>query len=86
MSEFGSLSLGIGEMGFATCYIVNGMNILNWLEGCVQITYEERSDLIQVCEEKSELIQVYLSNLHHMDAPQGLGRDHVIPPLVACHQ
>lgn len=41
----------------------------------MQITYEERADLIRV----------YLNNLHHMDTPLGLGRDHVVPPLVACH-
>lgn len=47
MSEFVSLSLGISEIGFAMCYIVNGMNILNWLGGRVHITYKERSDLIK---------------------------------------
>lgn len=70
MSEFGSLSLGIGGIGFAMCYIVNGMSILNWLGGCVHITYEERSDLILV----------FLSNLRHMDAPQGFRRDSLILP------
>lgn len=45
------------------CYILSGMSLLNWLGGCVHITYEERSDLIQV----------FLSNLCHMDNSPGLG-------------
>lgn len=44
MSEFGFLSLRVAEIGFAVCYIVNGMSILNWLGGCVHITYDEKTD------------------------------------------
>lgn len=45
MSEFGFLSLGIAEIGFAMCYIVNGMSILNWLGSCVCITSEEKTGI-----------------------------------------
>lgn len=41
----------------------------------MHITYEERSDLIQV----------FLSNLCHMDNSPGLGERPYDPPLVACH-